>query len=186
MRITTMFRTASVALALLALPFAALTSKAQTVTQQPQFAAPRTVLDVGNGPTEFKMITGSMAVFTSQGSGVGQTPGATSSTAINLTAVPTTVPLVGAIISGAGITSATTVASYNGVTQIGLSAAMTVATGITVSWGAACPTTAPTAAVAFIQASVGADLPFYTQARVCAYGGTGPGGQFTTFPIGAH
>lgn len=176
-----MFRAASVALALLALPIGA---KAQTVTQQPQFAAPRTVLDVGNGPTEFRMITGSMAVFTSSGSGTGSTSG--SSTNLTLTAVPSTPPFVGAIISGTGITSGTTVASYNGVTTLGLSAAMTVASGTAVSWGAACPAAPPSNALALIQASVGADLPFYTQARVCAYGGTGPGGQFTTFPVGAH
>jgi hypothetical protein len=185
MRISTLFRAASfaaaLALALVAAPFAA---KAQTVTQQPQFAAPRTVLDVGNGDTEFRMITGSMAIFTSQGSGTGSTSG--SATALTLTAVPTTAPCVGCKISGTGITSGTTVASYNGVTTIGLSAAMTVASGTAVAWGAACPTVAPTAAVAFIQAAVGADLPFYTQARICAWGGTGPGGQFVTFPIGAH
>ena len=179
--LATMFRAASVALALLALPQIA---NAQTVTQQPSFVAPRTVLDVGNGAVEFKMLTGSMAIFTSQGSGVGSTIG--SSTSLTLTAVPATAPCVGCIISGTGITSATTVASYNGVTTIGLSAAMNVASSITVSWGAACPTTQPTQPVALVQAGVGGDIPFYTQARVCAYGGTGPGGQFVTFPIGAH
>jgi len=182
MRISTMFRAAAVVLALLAAPYA---GKAQTVTQVPQFVAPNALLDVGNGPTEFRMLSGSMAIATSQSSGVGQTPGGVSSTTLTLTATPTTVPCVGCIVSGSGITSATTVASYSGVT-IGLSAAMTVATATSVSWGAACPASRPTAAVAQVQAGVGADLPFYTQARICAYGISGPGGQFVTFAIGAH
>lgn len=180
MKISTMFRAVSVA-ALVALSFAA---QAQTVTQQPQFVAPRAILDLGNGPIELRMITGSMAVFTSQSSGVGSTSG--SATLLTLTATPLTVPCVGCILSGTGITSGTTVASFNGGLQVGMSAAMTVAGGTAVAWGSACPAAPPTAAVAFIQAAVGADLPFYTQARVCTYGGTGPGGQFTTFAIGAH
>lgn len=181
-----MFRAASFALALLALPFAALSpaAKAQTVTQQPSFVAPRTVLDVGNGPVEFRMLTGNMAIFTSQGSGVGSTSG--SSTNLTLTAVPATAPCVGCVISGTGITSGTTVASYNGVTTLGLSTSMNVSAGTAVAWGGACPVTAPTQPVALVQASVGADLPFYTQARICAYGANGPGGQFVSFPIGAH
>lgn len=185
MKFVNMFRAASLALlalALLALPFAA---DAQTVTQQPQFVAPNAVNDAGNGPLEFKMLTGSMAIFTSQGSGVTSTA-SSASTAISLTAVPATAPCVGCQISGTGITSGTTVSSYNGVTQIGLSATMTVSTSITLSWGAACPTTRPTAAVALVQAGVGADLPFYTQARICTGGISGPGGQYLTFPIGAH
>jgi hypothetical protein len=181
MKMVSLFRSAAVALALLA-PLSA--AKAQTVVQQPQFAAPNTVLDVGNGPTEFRMLTGSMAVFTSQGSGTGSTSG--SSTNLTLTAVPATAPCVGCQISGTGVTSGTTVASYNGVTTIGLSTAMTIASGTALAWGAACPASPPTNPLALIQADVGADLPFYTQARVCAFGGRGPGGQFTSFPIGAH
>lgn len=169
--------------ALAVLVMAPLAAYAQTVTAQPSFVAPRAVLDVGNGPTEFRMLTGSMAIFTSQGSGVGSTSG--SSTSLTLTAVPATAPLVGGIISGTGITSGTTVTAYS-ATSITLSAAMTVATSTTVSWGAACPAAPPTAPVALVQAAVGADLPFYTQARVCTYGVTGPGGQFLNFPIGAH
>lgn len=161
------------------------TAAAQTVVQQPNFVAPRTVLDAGNGPVEFRMLSGSMAVFTSQGSGVGGTAGGSSSTNITLTAVPSTAPVVGGVISGSGITSGTTVASYS-VTTIGLSTAMSVATSTTLAWGAACPSAPPTAPVALVQAGVGADLPFYTQARVCTYGGTGPGGQFLNFAIGAH
>lgn len=156
---------------------------AQTVTQLPQFVAPAALLDIGNGPTEIRMLTGSMAISTSQSSGPASTSG--SSTTLTLQSTPTTVPCVGCIISGLGITSATTVASYSGVT-IGLSAAMTVASPTTVSWGAACPGAPPTAPVALVQASVGADLPFYTQARICTYGVRGPGGQFVNFAIGAH
>jgi hypothetical protein len=37
-----------------------------------------------------------------------------------------------------------------------------------------------------VQAAVGSDLPMYTQARVCAYGGNGPGGLYTQYAIGAH
>lgn len=156
---------------------------AQTVVQQPQFVAPRTVLDIGNGPLEFRILTGNGAIFTSQGSGVGSTSG--SSTSLTLTAVPTTAPLVGGVISGTGITAGTTVAAYS-VTSITLSAAMTVASGTAVSWGAACPAAPPAAPVALVQAAVGADLPFYTYSRICMYGATGPGAQFLSFPIGAH
>lgn len=182
MKLSNWFRAALVlAFAVAALPYAA---NAQTVTRQPQFVPPGTVLDIGNGPTEFRMISGSMSLFTSQGSGVGSTSG--SATLLTLTATPLTVPCVGCIISGTGITSGTTVSSFNGGLQIGMSAAMTVAAATAVAWGSACPSVAPTAAVALVQAGVGADLPFFTQARVCAWGGTGPGGQFTTFTIGAH
>lgn len=184
MRISTMFRAASVAVALAFLLALAPAVKAQTVTAQPQFVAPNALLDVGNGPTEFRMLTGSMAIATSQGSGVGSTIG--SATRLNLTATPTTVPCVGCAISGGTITFGTTVTSYDGGLIVGMSSPLNVASSTTVSWGAACPASRPTAAVALVQANVGADLPFYTQARICAYGVSGPGGQFVTFPIGAH
>jgi len=160
--------------------------RAQTVTQLPLFVAPATVYDVGNGPTEFRMLSGSMSIFTSQGSGVGSTSG--SSTSITLTATPSAAntPLVGGVISGTGITAGTTITAFNGTTSLTISAAMTVAASTALSWGKACPSTQPTSPVAFIQAGVGADVPFYTYARVCAYGANGPGGQFLTFPIGAH
>lgn len=167
------------ALALLAAPKV----EAQTVTQQPQFTAARTVTDLGNGPLELRMLGGSMGIFTSSSSGVGSTSG--SSTTLTLTATPTTAPCVGCIISGTGITSGTTVASTTGPTIV-MSAAMTVASSTAVAWGAACPSAPPTSALALVQAAVGADLPFYTQARICTYGGTGPGGTYLTFAIGAH
>jgi hypothetical protein len=164
---------------------------AQVVTQLPQFVAPRAVLDLGNGPMELKMLQGAIGLFTSQGSGTGSTSG--SSTTLALTAVPTTAPCVGCIISGAGITSGTTVSAYNGVTNITLSAAMTVASNTAVAWGAACPTPAVGAATPQVQLQAGQggnagqlDIPLYTQARVCAAGHLGEGGLLVTFPIGAH
>ncbi len=181
MRLVNMFRAASVALALLA----PLSAKAQTVTQLPQFVAPSSRIDLGNGPVEIRMLTGQMQLTTSQASGVGQTSGGGSSTSVILTAVPSTPPLVGALISGTAITSGTTVSAYT-LTTITLSAAMSVATSTTLSWGAACPATATATSVALVQAGVGGDLPLYTQARICGYGGNGPGGQFLPFAIGAH
>jgi len=181
MNFANMLRAATAGLALLALPFAA---PAQVVTQLPQFTAARTVTDLGNGPTEIRMLQGSMGIFTSQGSGVGSTSG--SSTTLTLTATPTTAPCTGCIISGTGITSGTTVSAYSAPTTITLSAAMTVAASTALAWGAACPSAPPTSPLALVQAGVGADLPFYTQARVCTYGGTGPGGTYLSFAIGAH
>lgn len=156
---------------------------AQTVVQVPTNVNARVTSDLGNGPTEIRMLGGNMGLFTSQGSGIGSTSG--SSTTLTLTTTPTVIPCVGCIISGTGITSATTVASYTGVT-IGLSAAMTVAASTPVAWGSACPTGQPSAGIALVQAAVGNDFPLYTQARVCAYGGNGPGATFTQFAIGAH
>ena len=156
---------------------------AQVVTSLPKYAASGTVFDAGNGPTEIRMLSGSMAIFTSQGSGVGSTSG--SSTSLTLTTTPLTVPCVGCIISGTGITSGTTVTAYSG-TNITLSAVMTVASSTALAWGAACPGSPPTAPAALVQAAVGADMPFYTQARVCTYGVRGPGGQFLQFAVGAH
>lgn len=159
--------------------------RAQTVTQQPQFAAPATVFDAGNGPLEFRILTGSTAIFTSQGSGVGSTPG--SSTTLTLTATAAAnPPCVGCSISGTGITAGTTVTAFNGTTGITLSAAMTVAASTPLAWGKACPSPPPTAPAAFVQAAVGGDIPFYTYARICMYGANGPGAQFLSYPIGAH
>jgi len=178
---------------MLALSAAALSSvaHAQAVTKQPQFAAPRTILDLGNGPTEIKMLTGSAGLFTAQGSGVGSTSG--SSTTLTLTAsAAANPPCVGCQISGTGITAGTTVAAFNGTTTITLSAAMTVAASTPLAWGMACPTADASgnppigSPVALVQAGVGGDLPLYTAARICLAGLTGPGGQFVNFAIGAH
>ena len=181
MKLTQLRAALAVVLAVL-MPLSAL---AQTVVAVPTNVSARAIADLGNGPTEIRVLQGQMGVFTSQGSGTGSTSG--SATPLTLTATPTTVPCVGCIISGTGITSGTTVGSYTASTLvIGLSAAMTVATGTAVAWGAACPGAPPTVAIALVQAAVGGDLPMYTQARVCAYGGNGPGALFTQFAIGAH
>jgi hypothetical protein len=158
---------------------------AQTVVAVPTNVAARTVVDLGNGPTEIRTLQGNLGLFTSQGSGVGSTSG--SSTTLTLTAsAAANPPCVGCIISGTGITSGTTVAAFNGTTGITLSAAMTVAASTALAWGQACPSAPPSAPLALVQAAVGSDFPMYTQARVCAYGGNGPGALITQFAIGAH
>jgi hypothetical protein len=63
---------------------------------------------------------------------------------------------------------------------------MTVAASTPLAWGAACPSTGAGVPSSPIQASVGGDLPLYTQAHVCAYGAGGPGASLLPFPIGAH
>lgn len=181
MKLIARFRAALAALALLA-PAPAL---AQTVVAVPTVVVPKTVVDLGNGPTEIRTLQGNMGLFTSQGAGVGSTSG--SSTTLTLTATAAAdPPCVGCIISGTGITSGTTVAAFNGTTSITLSAAMTVASSTALAWGQACPAAPPTAALALVQAAVGSDFPMYTQARVCAYGGNGPGALLAQFAIGAH
>jgi hypothetical protein len=159
---------------------------AQTVTQQPQFIAPNTIKDLGNGPIELRTVLGNAWAFTSSGSGVGSTSG--SATLLTLTATPTTVPLVGGIISGAGITSGTTVSAYSGV-SVTLSAAMTVAASTPVAWGAACPAFSgglPAPNLPLQAGTAPTDLPLYTQARICGYSANGPGATVLPFAIGAH
>lgn len=163
---------------------------AQVVTPLPAYISINTVYDFGNGPTELRTLLGNAWVWTSQGSGAGSTSG--SSTQLTLDAVPTTPPCVGCIISGAGITSATTVSSYDGVTKIGLSAAMTVAAHAAIAWGAACPSyaslggLAPTPNIPLQAGNASSDLPLYTQARVCGLSNNGPGATVLPFAIGAH
>ncbi len=178
----TKFRAALAAALFTLVPISAF---AQTVVAVPTVVAPRTVVDLGNGPTEARIAQGNLGLFTSSGSGVGSTSG--SSTTLTLTATAAAnPPCVGCIISGTGITSGTTVSAFNGTTGITLSAAMTVASSTALAWGQACPSAPPTNPLLLAQAGVGADLPFYTQARVCAYGGNGPGGLLLQFAIGAH
>jgi hypothetical protein len=160
---------------------------AQVVTQLPVNISAHAVTDLGNGPLELRIVNGSTALFTSQGSGVGSTSG--SSTTLTLTATAAAdPPCVGCIISGAGITSGTTVSAFNGTTSITLSAAMTVASSTALAWGMACPAVPIPASISqiFAQAGVGGDIPLYTQARVCADGHNGPGAQVLPFAIGAH
>lgn len=144
--------------------------------------AANAVADIGNGPIKVRMTQGNASVFTMSGSGTGSTSG--SSTSLTLTGTPATPPLVGALISGTGITSGTTIAAYNGTTGITLSAAMTVPGGTTVSWGAACPASAAGIPTHYIQASVMADYYLlYTQARVCAISPGGPANTLLVLPI---
>lgn len=172
--------------ALLALAFA-LPAAAQTVTRLPIYTGnnPNEVVDLGNGPTEIRVLGGNAQIWTMQGSGTGQTAGGGSSTAVILTATPTTVPCVGCVISGTAVTTGTTVSAYSG-TSITLSAAMSVATSTTLSWGAACPSTVPAAPVMLVQGAVGADLPLYTESRICTSGQNGAGATLLLYPIGAH
>lgn len=158
---------------------------AQTIVALPAHISAQAWTDLGNGPAEVLALEGSAQVETSQGSGVGSTSGA--STTLTLTATPAVAPCVGCIITGAGITAGTTVAAFNGTTTITLSAAMTVASSTALSWGAACPTSgSPTNPVANLRSALGnaGNVPFYTDARLCAYGGM-QGGTVTTFPVGA-
>jgi hypothetical protein len=165
---------------------------AQVVTQLPVYidastsSGPVAPTDLGNGPLEFKVLQGNGILFSSSGTGVGSTSGA--STTLTLTATPSTPPCVGCIISGAGITSGTTVAAFNGTTTITLSAAMTVAASTPLAWGAACPSTVTGVKGVLIQPGqpTGGDYPFYTQARLCGYSGNAPGLTVLPFAIGAH
>jgi hypothetical protein len=159
---------------------------AQVVTQLPVYINNNVgqVYDFGNGPLEIRILQGSFQLATQQGSGVGSTSG--SSTTLTLTATPATAPCVGCIISGTGITSGTTVSAFNGTTTITLSAAMTVAASTALAWGAACPTTPGTTPLILAQAGVGADMPLFTQARICGWAQFGVGATVLPFAIGAH
>ena len=111
----------------MALPEAA---PAQTVTVLPEVIPSGTVVGLGNGPVEIKVVQGNVGLFTSSSTGVGSTSG--SSTTLTLTATPATPPCIGCIIAApnAGtITSGTTVTAFNGTTTVTLSAAMNVAAG---------------------------------------------------------
>jgi hypothetical protein len=170
--------------------------EAQTVTAQPNFVAPRSVVDLGNGPMEILPLSGNGAVFTQFGTAVGTAP---TSTALTLTtSQAANPPCVGCFVTcpspvNCTIPASTTVAAFNGTTLITLSAAATI-TAASVNFGQLCPISTqaapvqPTTPMGFVQTGVtpAAGLPMYTQGRVCAYGGTGPGMQFVNFPIGAH
>jgi hypothetical protein len=170
---------------------------AQTVVKQPQFIQNQQWADLGNGPLDIQPVEGNGAVYSALGTGVGSTSG--SSTTLTLTATPAIAPLVGGLISGAGITSGTTVSAFNGTTTITLSAAMTVAASTPIAWGAACPAataanvpgTPPAAnaqlgAPLNLRSGIGSTYPLYTQARLCAYGAQQNGFSFLSFAIGAH
>lgn len=185
MRIVSRLLAALIAAAALAAPIAV---PAQTVVPLPVYVdnTAGAVKDLGNGATEIKVLSGSAQLFTMSSTGTSGN-GTSSSTALTVTATPATPPCVGCIISGTGITSGTTVTATS-ATSITLSAAMSVATSTTLSWGAACPatfTSAPGGSI-LVQAGVGGDLPLYTQARICAAGQYAAGATLLQFPIGAH
>lgn len=172
--------------ALLAASLLPAPSPAQTVVRLPSYIdTGPTITDLGNGPIELRVLTGNASIFTSSSSGTGSTSG--SSTSLTLTSTPSSVPCVGCGISGTGITAGTTVASFNGTTTIGLSAAMTVASGTAVAWGVACPSTVGSNRVMQVQAgNASSDLPLYTYARICGSAQFAPGAVVLPFAIGAH
>lgn len=188
-------RTAVVALAIAAIAWLPLPAKAQTVVAQPNFAAPRTVVDLGNGPTEILPLAGNGFLFTQFGTAVGT---AAASVNVTLTTTPSPVPCVGCFVTcpspvSCTIPASTTVASFTPPFALVLSAAATI-TAASINFGNLCPVStqaAPVQPSAFGMAPIqaGSDqrgTPMYTQGRVCAYGGIGPGLQFANFPIGAH
>lgn len=161
---------------------------AQVVTVLPAYLDNSGVVyDFGNGPLEIRMIGGAAGIFTSSGTGIGSTSG--SSTTLTLTATAAAnPPCVGCIISGTGITSGTTVAAFNGTTTITLSAAMTVAASTALAWGVACPASGAGQKQMLLQAGQppSADIPLYTQARVCGVSLYNAGATVIPFAIGAH
>ncbi len=162
---------------------------AQVVTQLPAPINPNTVVDFGNGPLELRVVLGNAWLFTSQGSGLATADAGTTTLTLQASAAANP-PCVGCIISGAGITSGTTVTAFNGTTGITLSAAMTIANGAVISWGVACPSFATLGGLApppnIALQPGGLDIPLFTQSRVCALAANGPGAQILVFPIGAH
>lgn len=174
---------------------------AQTVVSQPVFTPSRQWIDLGNGPLDLQPVEGNGNVYSSSGAGVGNTSGLALSTSLLLTATPLIVPCVGCLISGQGITSGTTILSWNGGTQIVLPTSMNVPSGSIIGWGAACPaaTAANVPGVAPgtitanqlspplpVRAGVGGTFPMYTQARLCAWGAFENGFTLLYFAIGAH
>lgn len=165
-------------------------ASAQVVTKLPFYLQNNlgTVVDLGNGPLEMRVVQGAAQFFTSQGSGVGSVA---AGTALVLTATPAIPPIVGGFITcntptSCTIPANTTVTAFNGTTAVTLSAASTI-TAVQVNWGAACPATVGNAApVALVQANVGADLPLFTQARICGASQYAAGATVLPFAIGAH
>lgn len=156
---------------------------AQSVSALPAFVKAGAVLDLGAGPLETRVVQGS--AFLQAPIGTATSGSATSaSTTLALAAAPTLPPIVGGVIQGLAITAGTTVAAYNSSTHtITLSAAMTVAAATPLTYAVACPT-APSGAIA--QRVPDKDLPWYTTAHVCAFGGEGSSADIVTFAIGAH
>ena len=161
---------------------------AQVVTNLPIYINNTSgTTDFGNGPLELRVFQGSAQFWTSQGFGVGGT-GGVSSTAVTLTATPSVVPSVSSIVTGPGITAGTLIASFNAATNvIGLPTAAIVPAGSAIAWGAACPAGGPgSTPVVLVQAGVSGDIPWYTQAHICAVAQFGVGATVFPFAIGAH
>lgn len=189
MKFMSLIRAAARALPVLLLAaLAVVPASAQVVTQLPVYLDNNgAVYDFGNGPLEIRMIGGAAGFFTSSGTGIGSTSG--SSTTLTLTATAAaTPPCVGCVISGAGITSGTTVSAFNGTTGITLSAAMTVAASTPLAWGMACPASGAGLKQMLLQAGQppAADIPLYTQARICGVSQFNAGATVIPFAIGAH
>lgn len=178
----------------LALLLPASQAGAQTVTPLPVYTdnQPGNVRDLGNGPLELRVLGGNGQIFVMSSSGVGGTsalalyPSGAATTLI-LLATPLSPPCVGCILSGTGIPSGATVLAYDGGTRITVAGGVILAaTPQTISWGAACPASVGSNPVMLVQSGVGADLPLYTQARVCASGQNAAGATLLPFAIGAH
>lgn len=172
---------------------------AQNVVRQPAFIQSQQWLDLGNGPLDIQPVEGTGSIYSSLGTGIGSTTG--SSTSLVLTAVPTVnIPCAGCIVSASSLGVApVTITSFNGVTQIVLSSALTVPSNTALSWGVACPAATATNVPGVnpnTVTSIGSPLaarsgqnstfPMYTQARLCAYGALQNGFTFLYFAIGAH
>lgn len=185
-----MLRAAVIALALLS-PAAV---HAQTVTGLPVYTQNQpsgAVVDLGNGAMELRVLQGNAQVFVVNGSGSGGSSALAfyptgAATTLILSATPTTPPCVGCIIAGQGIINASTVIAYDGGTKITLASLFLAASPQTFNWGGACPATLGGQAAMLVQSGVGADLPLYTQARVCAAGQNTVGATLLPFAIGAH
>jgi hypothetical protein len=194
-------------LAIVALAATLSGAHAQTSDKQPRFIQNQQWIDIGNGPAEVLVTEGNGALYASGGGGVGTSAG---TTALTLAVTPTAAntPAVGAVITCAAsntitpctIPAATTITAFNGTTGITTSVATTV-TAANLVWGAACPAATAVNIPGVAPGTVGTlgpplnlrpatagphtALPIYSTARLCVWGGQGPGVTFLTFPIGA-
>jgi hypothetical protein len=163
------------------------------------------VTDLGNGPIELRIAQGNARFATSSGSGVAAgtsnaPPAYTGSgtltvvgfsTQIVLNVTPTTAPCVGCLLSASvspsltpiSIPAGAFISAYSG-TLITMSTNVQIPAQTPLAWGSACPTTP--GPVIPLQASVGGDTPFFTTARICAYGTNTPGAAVIPFAIGGH
>jgi hypothetical protein len=162
---------------------------AQVVVPLPVALNANSVVDLGNGPLELRVLLGNAWLFTASGSST-ETAGTSGSPNLTVALNLSPAPLVGAIVSGVGVVSGTTVVSYTaGTGVIVLSANLSANAAGVYSFGIACPAFAaglPTPNIALQAGGSQNDLPIYTQARICGYAANGPGATLLPFPIGAH